>query len=219
MRQNMDVNMMVRQSQIIQDAKTRQTAEEKHIYTKFHVRTQSELNNPIENTIYELETRTRQELLNRITPYFTQIMQYLTTPAELELLNQRYPRWIENIFTRNTIQSNCVYMESMTLCPTWASNNWNNIAFDMFCQKLYYEMNALLQACRFLPKTFLDFKFVVRVVTQIGGWRTPDPSLRHQISKIYEMGNLFGSTEDDDEAGPMYPEYLTNGAFGAFNMI
>ena len=80
-------------------------------------------------------------------------------------------------------------------------------------------MKALLQACRFLPKPFVDFKFVVRVVTQIGGWRTPDPSLYHQISKIYEMGNLFGSTEDDDEAGPMYPEYLTNGPFGAFDMI
>ena len=219
MRQNMDVNMMLRQSQIIQDAKTRQTAEEKHIYTNFHVRTHIELNYPIENTIYELETRTRQELLNRITPYFTQIMQYLTTPAELELLNQRYPRWIENIFTRNTIRSNYVYMESMTLCPTWASNNWNNIAFNMFCQKLYDEMTALLQACRILPKTFVDFKFVVRVVTQIGGWRTPDPSLYHEISKICEMGNLFGSTEDDDEAGPMYPEYLTNGLFGAFDMI
>jgi hypothetical protein len=33
------------------------------------------------------------------------------------------------------------------------------------------------------------------------------------------MGNLFGSTEDDNEAGPMYPEYLTHGPFGLFDMI
>ena len=193
MRQNMDVNMIILQWQIVQDAKTRQPAGEKHIYTNFHVKHPTEFNYLIENTIYELETRTRQELLDKITPYFTQIMQYLTTPVELELLNQRYPRWIENIFTRNTIRSNHVYMESMTLCPTWASNNWNNIAFDMFCQKLYCEMKALLQACRVLSKTFVGFKYAVRVVAQIGGWRSPDPSLAQQISKIYEMGNLFGS--------------------------
>ena len=205
----MDVNMMVRQRQIVQGAKTRQTAREKRMYTGFHVKHPIEFENqPTENTIYELETRTRQALLNRITPYFTQIMQYLTTPDELELVNQRYPRWIENIFTRNTIRSNYVYMESMTLCATWAANNWNNVAFDMFCRKLYCETRALLQVCRVLAKTFVDFKYVVRVVTQMGGWRSPDPALAQQVSKIYEMGTLFGSTEDDDEAGPVYPEYL-----------
>jgi len=75
------------------------------MYTPFHVKHPIEFENPTENTIYELETSTRQELLNRITPYFTQIMQYLTTPAELEVINQRYPRWIENIeYTQNRIE-------------------------------------------------------------------------------------------------------------------
>ena len=206
--QNMDVNMMIRQWQIIQGTKTRQTAREKCMYTPFHVKHPIEFKNPTENTIYELETRTRQELLNRITPYFTQIMQWLTTPADLELLNHRFPRWIENIFTRNTIRSNYVYMESMTSCHTWASNNWNNVAFDMFCRKLYVETRALLLACHVASKTFDDFKYVVRVVTQIGGWRSPDTSLAQHVSKIYAMGALFGATEDDDETEPMYPEYL-----------
>jgi len=194
----MDANMMRRQRQIIQYTKSRQTAREKCMYTPFHIQHPIEYENPSENTIYELETRTRQELLNKITPYFTQIMQYMTTPAELERLNHRFPRWIENIFTRNTIRSNHVYMESMTLCHTWASNNWNNVAFDMFCRKLYVEMRALLLECYVDEKTFDDFKYVVRVVTEIGGWRLPDISLAHYVSKIYAMGISFGLTEDDD---------------------
>jgi len=91
---------------------------------------------------------------------------------------------------------------TLDLPNAWLMSN------DMFCRKLYGETGALLLVCHVPSKTFDDFKYVVRVVTQIGGWRSPDPSLAQQVSKIYAMGTLFGSTEDDDEADPMYPEYL-----------
>ena len=68
----------------------------------------------------------------------------------------------------------------------------------MFCRKLYVETRALLLVCHVPAKTFDDFKYVVRVVTEIGGWRLPDISLAHYVSKIYAMGISFGLTEDDD---------------------
>jgi len=183
------------QRDIIEAAKLRQTIGEKQIYLAFQV---NRLCVVVPNTEYELETLARQELLAAIAPYFTQIMQYLTTPTELELLNVRFPRWIENIFTRNTRASKRIYTQSMMGVSAWADNGWNAECFNVFCSALSSEINALLLACGVMVKSLSDFKFVVQVVTQAGGWWRPVyDQLSPKGNKIYRMGALFKACRDE----------------------
>jgi len=168
---------MMIQRDIIRGAKLRQTAGEKQIYLAFQLNRRCVV---APNTMHELETRTRQELLVVITPYFTQIMQYLTTPAELELLNQRFPRWIENIFTRNTRASNRVYMESMMGGGGWAENGWNGECYNVFCFTFSSEINALLRAGGVTVKSFNNFKYVVQSWVTI---KKTEISAQHEFLK------------------------------------
>ena len=202
----LNATAMSLQRDIIRDAKSRQTAGEKNIYLAFQLNRHSDV---APNTVYELETRTRQELLMAITPYFTQIIQYLTTPAELQLLNRKFPRWIENIFTRNTRASNRIYMESMMGVGGWAKKGWNSECFNVFCSTFSSEINALLRAGGITVKPFNDFKYVVRVVTQIGGWWLPAyQGLSAKESKIYQMGCLFKACQDDSEDDATCSDYF-----------
>ena len=163
------------------DTKSIQTAYEKELYIQFHDKGLYGIND-----IYELETETRQELRVLIDPYATAIIARMVNPNEFKILHEKFPRWVENIFTRNSIQSNTEYFEYMTLSYSWNNNDWNNQGFNMFCEKLYRELGQLVLACGFVLKDFMAFKLVVRIVS------------RGSFDKISQMGYVFGGTEDDD---------------------
>gem|GEM_PF-3894919 len=74
----------------------------------------------------------------------------------------------------------------MTLSHVWALNDWNNEAFNWFCDKLYRELGQLVLGCGFVLKGPIFFKTIVGHVSHN----------RQQI--ISEMGYKFGATQDDD---------------------
>jgi len=98
---------------------------------------------------------------------------------------QKYPRWMENTFTRNTVQSNMQYMEFMTLSHTWSENQWDAPPFNLFCQKPHRELGSLLTACDIIPAPLAALKLVVQEVCEENA---------HNISDI---GYKFGHTMDD----------------------
>jgi len=161
--------------------KSIQTTNEKELYINFHDRGVFGVND-----IYELETNTRQELLVLMDPYATAIIARMVDPNEFNILHEKFPRWVENIFTRNSIESNMEYFEYMTLAYSWSMNDWNNQGFNLFCDKLYRELGQLVLACGFVLIELIDFKSVVRAVS------------RGRHVKISQMGYVFGGTEDDD---------------------
>ena len=195
----MDLRAFEEQRLIIVNAKIEQTARERPIYEAFHERRTP-------NTMYGIETDTRQALLRLLTPYFTKIVQFLATPSQFEQIQSRYPRWIENIFTRNTVASNLEYMEYMTLSHAWSENNWNNLQFNYFCEKLHGDLGRLLYANGVTIKDIQEFKTIVRVVSQQGGWLVYDAVSHRWVSQIDAMGWQFAYTQDDDGPTYMFPD-------------
>jgi len=149
---------------------------EKEMYIVFHE----------PNDMYEIETETRQELLTLATEYFTDILTRFTSHKELELVIEKYPRWMENIFTRNTNVSNMEYMEFMTLSHVWSMNQWDSLPFNLFCQKLHMQLSMLLVACEITPCGLAEFALMVQDASQ------------GNLYNISEIGYKFGHTIDDD---------------------
>jgi len=165
----------------LRDAKAQLTMFEKTAYSAFHDGGHDGL-----NTAYANETDTRQELLELAAPFFTSILARFVTVAQFEDVVQRYPRWMENIFTRNTVESNAQYMEFMTLSHTWLDNHWDSPAFNLFCQKLHRELGSLVTACDIVRPPLAELKLVVQEVCEEN---------EHNVSDI---GYKFGHTMDDD---------------------
>jgi hypothetical protein len=188
----MELDTFHKQRLVIINAKIQQTALERSIYEAFQDRIAP-------NTIYEIETDSRQALLRLLTPYLRTIVQFLTTPFQFEKIQRRYPRWIENIFTRNTLASNSQYMEYMTLSHMWHQNNWNNPSFNFFCDKLHRELGRLLHANRVEIKEIQEFKTIVRAVSQQAGWHVFDAMPHNWLSQINAMGWHFAYTMDDGD--------------------
>ena len=195
----MDLHTIQEHRLVITNAKIQQTAAERPVYEAFQDRITP-------NTVYEIETDTRQALLRLLTPYFTRIVQFLTTPFQFEQIQSDYPWWIKNIFTRNTVASNSQYMEYMTLSHVWNQYNWNNPQFNFFCDKLHRELGRLLHANEVVMKDIEDFKTIVRVISQQGGWLVFDAISNSWVSQIDAMGWHFGYTMDDDGPTMMFPD-------------
>jgi len=168
----------------MRDAKAELTMLEKTAYCAFHDGGGDGL-----NTAYEKETETRQELLALAAPFFTTILARLVTLEQFQDVAHQYPRWIENIFTRNTVQSNAQYMEYMTLSHTWSDNQWDTPAFNLFCQKLHRELGSLVTACQIVPAPLAELKLVVQEVCEENTYNVSD------------IGYKFGHTMDDDALG------------------
>jgi len=195
----MDLHTIQEHRLVITNAKIQQTAAERPVYEAFQDRITP-------NTIYEIETDTRQALLRLLTPYFTRIVQFLTTPFQFEQIQSDYPWWIKNIFTRNTEASNSQYMEYMTLSHVWNQYNWNNPQFNFFCDKLHRELGRLLHANEVVMKDIEEFKTIVRVISQQGGWIVFDAISNSWVSQIDAMGWHFGYTMDDEGQTMMFPD-------------
>jgi len=168
----------------LRDARAQLTMFEKTAYSAFHDGGHDGL-----NAAYANETETRQELLVLAAPFFTSILARFVTLAQFEDVVQRYPRWMENIFTRNTVESNAQYMEFMTLSHTWRDNHWDSPAFNLFCQKLHRELGSLVTACDIVRPPLAELRLVVQEVCEEN---------EHNVSDI---GYKFGHTMDDDALG------------------
>jgi len=178
---SMDLNMRAQEKLRMRHVKATLTTKEKAAYIVLQDNQQGK-----NNTIYEIETETRQELLALATPYMTTILSRFITCSEFDEVTVKYPRWMENIFTRNTVESNNEYMEFMTLAPAWHHGHWNGVAFGLFCQKLHRELSSLVMACGVIPGTLGELKMIVQHVSE------------ENLFDISEIGYKFGQTQDDD---------------------
>jgi len=178
---SMDLSMRAQEKLRMRYAKATQTMKEKAAYIVLQDNQQGKT-----NSIYEIETETRQELLALATPYMTTILSRFITCSEFDEVTAKYPRWMENIFTRNTVESNIEYMEYLTLAPAWYHGQWNEVAFSLFCQKLHRELSSLVMACEIIPGTLAELKMIVQHVSE------------ENLFDISEIGYKFGQTEDDD---------------------
>jgi len=172
---------------LARDVKVAQTIREKPLYFAL----QNEVDNE-KNLIYEDETHSRQELLTLATPYFTTLLMRFTVPKEFDIIVAKYPLWVENVFTRNTIKSNMLYMEYMTGSHIWSTNQYDNLYFNYFCEKLHLDFSTILIACEIMPGDLETLKSIVQTVS-IGN--------QHNIT---EIGNKFGYTMDDDGSDEVY---------------
>jgi len=139
------------------------------------------------NTAYENETETRQELLALAAPFFISILARLVTCDLFQDVAQKYPRWMENIITRNTVQSNTQYMEFMTLSHTWSDNQWDAPAFNLFCQKLNRELGSLLTACHIIPAPLAELKLVVQEVCEENAHNVSDIGYKFGHMRIFSL--------------------------------
>ena len=134
-----------------------------------------------------------------------EIVEYLITPHEFELLNLKYLRWVEIFFTRNTISSNMVSSQSMRNSLNWAAEDWRGTSFQIFVEILSTELNRLFEACGIQRILWQTFFIVVRVVTQLGSWNVQNMDFKGmKVSRIFFMGILFL------EAGS---DFVTHGRF------
>jgi len=163
--------------------KVAKTIREKAMY----IALQNELDNE-KNLIYEDETDTRQELLAVAAPYFTELLERFTDAKEYNIVVTKYPLWVENVFTRNTIKTNLVYMEYLTASHIWSSNQYDNPYFNFFCEKLHLDFGKILRACEIEPGNLETLKSIIQNV-----------SIEDQ-HKISEIGWWFGYTVDDNGA-------------------
>jgi len=144
------------------------------------------------NLIYEDETDSRQELLTVAAPYFTSLLIMFTNAKEYNIVVAKYPLWVENVFTRNTIKTNLVYMEYMTAEHIWSTNQYDNPYFNFFCDKLHLDFSKILIACEIMPADVETLKSIVQTV-----------SIENQHN-ISEIGFKFGCTMDDDGSDEVY---------------
>jgi len=164
--------------------KVAKTIREKAMY----IALQNELDNE-KNLIYEDETDTRQELLAVAAPYFTELLERFTDAKEYNIVVTKYPLWVENVFTRNTIKTNLFFMEHMTCSKSWPENDYDNRYFNPFCEKLHLDFGEILRACEIEPGDLETLKSIVQTVSIEN---------QHDIS---EIGWRFGYTADDNERG------------------
>jgi hypothetical protein len=172
---------------LARDVKITRTIREKPMYIAMQNEVEFE-----KNMIYEDETQTRQELLNIAAPYFTKLLMRFTIPKEFNVITEKYPLWVENVFTRNTIRSNMQYMEYMTCSRLWRINEWDTPYFNYFCEKLHLDFCKVLMACEIKGDDLETLRSIVKKV-----------SIENQHN-IYEIGNWFGYTQDDKGSDEMY---------------
>jgi len=173
--------------QLARDAKVALTIRDKAMYLAL----QNEVDNA-KNLIYEDETHSRQELLAVAAPYFTSLLIMFTVADEYNIVVTKYPLWVENVFTRNTIKTNLVYMEYMTGSHIWPDNEYDNPYFNLFCEKLHLDFSKILLACGIKPGDLETLKSIVQAV-----------SIENQHN-ISEIGFKFGYTMDDDGSDDVY---------------
>jgi len=172
---------------LARDVKVAQTIREKPIYLAL----QNEVDNE-SNLIYEDETESRQDLLAVAAPYFTSLLIMFTVAQEYNIVVAKYPLWVENVFTRNTIKTNLVYMEYMTGSHIWSTNHYDNPYFNFFCEKLHLDFSKILIACEIIPADLETLKLIVQTV-----------SIENQYN-ISEIGFKFGYTMDDEGSDKVY---------------
>ena len=172
---------------LVRDVKVALTIRDKPMYLAL----QNEVDHA-KNLIYEDETYSRQELLAVAAPYFTSLLTMFTVAKEYDIVVAKYPLWVENVFTRNTIKTNLVYMEYMTGSHIWPNNEYDNPYFNLFCEKLHLDFSKILLACGIKPGDLETLKSIVQTV-----------SIENQHN-ISEIGYKFGYTMDDDGSEEVY---------------
>jgi hypothetical protein len=172
---------------LARDVRVAKTMREKPMYIALQNEVHFE-----KNTIYEDETQTRQELLTLAAPYFNTLLLRFTVLEDFEAIVGKYPLWVENVFTRNTIRSNMDYMEYMTASHLWLMNEWDNPYFNYFCEKLHSDFCKMLMACHIKPHNLETLRLIVKTV-----------SIENQHN-INEIGNWFGYTQDDEGSDEVY---------------
>ena len=172
---------------LVRDVKVALTIRDKPMYLAL----QNEVDHA-KNLIYEDETHSRQELLAVAAPYFTSLLTMFTVAKEYDIVVAKYPLWVENVFTRNTIKTNLVYMEYMTGSHIWPNNEYDNPYFNLFCEKLHLDFSKILLACGIKPGDLETLKSIVSTV-----------SIENQHN-ISEIGFKFGYTMDDDGSEEVY---------------
>ena len=172
---------------LVRDVKVALTIRDKPMYLAL----QNEVDHE-KNSIYEDETYSRQELLAVAAPYFTSLLTMFTVAKEYDIVVAKYPLWVENVFTRNTIKTNLVYMEYMTGSHIWPNNEYDNPYFNLFCEKLHLDFSKILLACGIKPGDLETLRSIVQTV-----------SIENQHN-ISEIGFKFGYTMDDDGSEEVY---------------
>ena len=175
------------QRRLARDVKIAQTIREKPMYLAL----QNEVDHA-NNLIYEHETNSRQELLTVAAPYFTSLLILFTNAKEYNIVVAKYPLWVENVFTRNTIKTNLVYMEYMTGSHIWPDNEYDNLHFILFCEKLHLDFSKILLACGIKPGDLETLKSIVQTV-----------SIENQHN-ISDINFKFGYTMDDNGSDEVY---------------
>ena len=168
---------------LVRDVKVALTIRDKPMYLAL----QNEVDHA-KNLIYEDETYSRQELLAVAAPYFTSLLTMFTVAKEYDIVVAKYPLWVENVFTRNTIKTNLFFMEHMTCSKSWPENDYDNRYFNPFCEKLHLDFKKILVECKIEPGDLETLKSIIRNV-----------SIEDQ-HKISEIGWWFGYTADDNGA-------------------
>jgi len=181
----------MRSANLSRSERIQRTRLEKHIYLPLQFR--SRVDN---NEIYEIETEARQYLLYHIAPFVNDIVCLYLCPNLFDRLNNQYPRWIENIFTRKSPQSNEIMFNVFTNGDLWPQNNWSNEYFRRFCRLMQAELALLFEA---LGIPYIDVRLmkncIRKVIEENGLLRITDSELG-RIPHVWVIALWFGRLLD-----------------------
>jgi len=183
----------MRSANLSRSERIQRTRLEKHIYLPLQFRSRDD-----NNEIYECESEARQHLLYHITPFVNDIVcLYLCQPL-FDRLNNQYPRWIENIFTRKSANSNDIMFDVFTSSELWPQNDWSNEYFRRFCRLMRAELALLFKV---LGIPYIDvhrMRNCIRKVIEENGLLLITDSELGRIPHLWVIALWFGRTLDNN---------------------